>query len=265
MAPCAPAVNPLEYQRAVEEETPLYWDGSRWQQPANQRAPTHEPRQLRDWLAAGVMIFAAVAIVIPVLSVKADGPQLRLLPDRGPAGTAVIIELNQADGTFRAAVAWDGVVVAIVKRHRSAGATTRLTYTVPTTARVGPHEVSLFDTSTPGTKPGTWRKGARPKVQALAVATFLLTVATSSSQPSATLQPATPGPATPGPATPGPATPGPATPGPATPGPATPGPATPGPATPGPATPAPAPNPGNVPASIDATGSRDVTAALHHS
>ena len=130
----------------------MYWDGSRWLKPATPQAPTHEPRQLRDWLAAGVMIFAAVAIVIPVLSVKADGPSLRLLPDRGPVGTAVIIELNQAAGTFPAAVAWDGVVVATVKPHRSAEAVTRLTYTVPTTASVGPHEVSLFDISTPGTK-----------------------------------------------------------------------------------------------------------------
>ena len=260
----------------------MFWDGSRWLKPAKPQAPTHEPRRLRDWLAAGIMIFAAVAIVIPVLSVKADGPSLRLLPDRGPVGTAIVIELNQAAGAFPAAVAWDGVVVATVKPHRSAGAVTRLTYTVPTTASVGPHEVSLFDISTPGTKPGSWRKGSRPKAQSLAVATFLLTVAASSSLPSATLQPATsmpatpdpatpgaatsmpatPDPATPGAASPGPATPDPATPGAATPGAATPDPATPGAATPVPGTPVPAPNPGNVPASIDATGSRDVTAAL---
>jgi hypothetical protein len=209
----------------------MTWDGTRW---LEERPPSPAVRRtgLADWLATLIMVFALVAMTLPLVMVRAAARELTLSPTSAPAGTVVAARMVGMGKNVHVQLQWDGSPAAMPSGTTTSAGAITLRFVVPA-ASEGRHSVSIVQTALEDAR-GTGNGRKLAVSSTLATSPFIVlsaaALATVSPSPSPSLT--TPAP-TPVPATPAP-TPVPATPAP------TPVPATPAP-TPVPATPAPPP------------------------
>ena len=90
----------------------MFWDGTRWVEPAVAAPPPPQPRRFRDWLATLVMVLGVLGLTIPWGAVFAAEPSVKLLPEIGQPGTKVTIRGDRFPAQAKVKLIWDGEVEA---------------------------------------------------------------------------------------------------------------------------------------------------------
>jgi hypothetical protein len=236
----------------------MFWDGTRWiDQRPRQQQPTPPPRRgIRDWIATGIIVVSALVIILPLTSVRAEGPRLTLQPAAAPAGARVIATVDGLEAGSIVALVWASTGDRLSAPSAAKGGSLQLRFSVPKNAPAGSHEVQLVRAQR-GQGRGQPAATLASNDTMTAAAFVVVTTAPATPDPTATPVPATVAPTVAPTAQPTVAPTAAPTPQPPA---ATPQP-TPAP-TPPPATPPPAAPGCSRVASADATGATDVTVAL---
>jgi len=146
--------------------------------------------RLLEWALFGVMVLlVAVLAGLPAMTEAANAaPSLALTQATGPAGSVVTVSgTNFGHATVQ--LTWDGSADGMPSVQVSGNGSFSTTFTSPSTAATGPHQVQASGTSTSGSTNAGGKKSGTSLVVS-ASATFTVTTLASTPKPTATSAPA---------------------------------------------------------------------------
>jgi hypothetical protein len=121
----------------------MFWDGVRW---IDQRRPQHTPRRrgISDWIATGIILVTTLVVILPITSVRAEGPRLTLQPAAAPAGAQVTARVEGLDPGAAVALLWAASGHELTSPEKAKRGALQLQFTVPDDARAGSYQVHLI-------------------------------------------------------------------------------------------------------------------------
>lgn len=162
----------------------MFWDGKSWAD-GRPRAPRRPPpRRLRDWLATLPILLLLPALASPFIAVEAATARLYVTGNFIPGGP-LSVSGSGLPARTGLTLLWDGSASGMPTVRTSGAGTFAQSVTVPVTAKVGPHVISVASSKN---RQGTLAKTALASGTSTVLASASFTLA---NEPSPNPQPST--------------------------------------------------------------------------
>ena len=138
----------------------MVWDGTRWvsETPTPPPAPSPRSTTLRNWLATGVMILVAAAVVVPFTGADAGAATMAAAPSTGKAGDLITVSGRRFPARAIIQLTWDGSATGLPRVQATFGGRINAPVTVPASS-AGPHRLAAVLVDVPRARVRTSRAG----------------------------------------------------------------------------------------------------------